>query len=363
MAYLEELSRESTDLMKPNTYRGLHLCSPGQTQGDLRCPMTTNLKSKSYSRRSAGVLLLVGVLAGVSVGGGVGVIAASSSKTVTVCADKKTNVLRYAKNGKCVKKTETKVLLNQSGAVGANGANGTNGVVGAKGDVGIAGRNGTDLTGAITQLSICGAGGTSLCKIGAVGPGGGLIFFVDYNDEYATYNYLEAAPSDGVFGLDPRAGQWSTNTAQCGGTTPQAADCQGNTIHLSQGYSFFVPLSGVALQTVLGLHRGLFGGKAATELIVARNDAGGATKNLYAAGVADDYSTQTASDWWLPSNDELQKMLQNLNNKGVGGFDLGIYWSSSEYYGDKAWGLSFKTGFQEPFSKSEALYVRPVRAF
>ena len=325
--------------------------------------MTTNLKSKSYSRRSAGVLLLVGVLAGVSVGGGVGVIAASSSKTVTVCADKKTNVLRYAKNGKCVKKTETKVLLNQSGAVGAVGANGTNGVVGAKGDVGIAGRNGTDLTGAITQLSICGAGGTSLCKIGAVGPGGGLIFFVDYNDEYATYNYLEAAPSDGVFGLDPRAGQWSTNTAQCGGTTPQAADCQGNTIHLSQGYSFFVPLSGVALQTVLGLHRGLFGGKAATELIVARNDAGGATKNLYAAGVADDYSTQTASDWWLPSNDELQKMLQNLNNKGVGGFDLGIYWSSSEYYGDKAWGLSFKTGLQEPFSKSEALYVRPVRAF
>ena len=93
------------------------------------------------------------------------------------------------------------------------------------------------------------------------------------------------------------------------------------------------------------------------------NDAGGATKNLYAAGVADDYSTQTASDWWLPSNDELQKMLQNLNNKGVGGFDLGIYWSSSEYYGDKAWGLSFKTGLQEPFSKSEALYVRPVRAF
>ena len=37
-------------------------------------------KSKSYSRRSAGVLLLVGVLAGVTVGGGVGVIAASSTK-------------------------------------------------------------------------------------------------------------------------------------------------------------------------------------------------------------------------------------------------------------------------------------------
>jgi hypothetical protein len=36
--------------------------------------------ASSYSRRSAGILILVGVLAGVTVGGGVGVIAASSPK-------------------------------------------------------------------------------------------------------------------------------------------------------------------------------------------------------------------------------------------------------------------------------------------
>ena len=35
--------------------------------------MTTHPQSRSYSRRSAGLLLLVGVLAGVTVGGGVGV--------------------------------------------------------------------------------------------------------------------------------------------------------------------------------------------------------------------------------------------------------------------------------------------------
>jgi hypothetical protein len=56
-----------------------------------------NPQSKFYSRRTAAVLLLVGVLAGVTVGGGVGVIAASSTKIVTVCANKKTNILRYAK--------------------------------------------------------------------------------------------------------------------------------------------------------------------------------------------------------------------------------------------------------------------------
>jgi hypothetical protein len=119
---------------------------------------------RSYSRRSGGALLLVGVLAGVTVGGGVGVIAASTTKSVTVCANKKTNMLRYAKNGRCKKKTETKVLLNQSvvsesfnsgtngatgpkgdtGSTGATGPSGVNGINGADGINGTNGANGTD---------------------------------------------------------------------------------------------------------------------------------------------------------------------------------------------------------------------------
>ncbi len=47
----------------------------------------------------------------------------------------------------------------------------------------------------ITELSICGSNRTSLCKVGVQGPGGGLIFFVDYQDEYAGFNYLEVSPS------------------------------------------------------------------------------------------------------------------------------------------------------------------------
>ena len=62
--------------------------------------MATSSESKSYSRRSIGAMLLVGVLAGVTVGGGVGVIAASSTKTVTVCVDKKDNHMNYSKNSK-----------------------------------------------------------------------------------------------------------------------------------------------------------------------------------------------------------------------------------------------------------------------
>ncbi len=61
----------------------------GGASGDLGCGMNQVVKSKAYSRRSAGTLLLVGVLAGVTIGGGVGVLAASSTKSVTVCANKK----------------------------------------------------------------------------------------------------------------------------------------------------------------------------------------------------------------------------------------------------------------------------------
>jgi hypothetical protein len=40
----------------------------------------------------------------------------------------------------------------------------------------------------------CGTSGADACMIGAVGPGGGLIFFVDYNDEYSDFDYLEVEP-------------------------------------------------------------------------------------------------------------------------------------------------------------------------
>ena len=194
--------------------------------------MATSSKSKSYSRRSIAAVLLVGVLAGVTVGGGVGVFAASSKKTVTVCANKKTNVLRYAKNGKCVK-TETKVVLNQKGVAGAKGdtgaagAKGDTGAAGAKGDTGAAGTNGNNATVAITQQSVC--DGTDadttaneLCKIGMTGPAGGHIFFVDYDDQYTGFDYLEAAPSS----CEGTSITWSSDTtnslAALNGWAPRA---------------------------------------------------------------------------------------------------------------------------------------------
>jgi len=75
-------------------------------------------------------------------------------------------------------------MVGPKGDQGPGGSSGSDGAKGATGASGIA----------ITQLSICGASGTSLCKVGVQGPGGGTIFFVDYNDIYNGFNYLEAAP-------------------------------------------------------------------------------------------------------------------------------------------------------------------------
>jgi hypothetical protein len=313
----------------------------GGASGDLGCPMTTSSKSKSYSRRSIGAVLLVGVLAGVTVGGGVGVFAASSTKSVTVCANKKTNVLRYAKNGKCVSKTETKVTLNQTGVAGARGDTGTAGAKGDTGAAGTNGTNGTNATVAITQLSICGVGGTSLCKIGMTGPGGGLIFFVDYNDQYVGLNYLEAAPVGWGNGAIVNEGGLTGETTGSSTVDPSMKWCSNTS-------------------SLLGLNEWSNSGVGAGASNTSTADTtctGGAIQ------AASDYAGGSKSDWFLPSVGEAMLMYTNLRQAGVGGFASAYYWSSSEDDAFNALRQYFYYGNQEDDLKTRTYSVRPVRAF
>ena len=315
-------------------------------------------KSRPYSRRSVGVMLVVGVLAGLTVGGGVGVIAATSTTTVTVCANKTTDMLRYAKNGKCAT-TETKVVVNQTGAKGATGAKGTKG---AKGDTGLTGAKGdTGAAGAssptgFTARSVCGSNGTTLCAVGVQGPGGGTIVYVDSTNEMPEYDYLEVAPADASSSV-----AWATTTMKCGSAA--SADCQTG----------FLSDAGTALD-----YLGLGTGRAATAAIVARHNAGGVAKTEYAAGIADAYTTATASDWFLPSRDELNEVCKFARNTDqVAGADIvcaggalrdgfstaGYYWSSSEIDDYMAWDHLFEPNIQSASSKVKSFPVRPVRAF
>ena len=264
---------------------------------------------------------------------------AATPSAQKVCVNKSTGVMRYVlKRGKqnC-KKFEVRLMWNQAGATGAAGAAGATGATGATGPAGAngingingatgsAGATGASDSGAITQLSVCGAGGTELCKIGMTGPGGGHIFFVDYNDQYAGFNYLEAAPVSCEEIRD-----WSSANTAVTATRSWAADAVGQ-------------------------------GQANTTAILDVFTADTSTNN--AAKYADSLDCGSKTDWFLGSLGEMMLMYTNLRQAGVGGFSSDFYWSSSEFDGNEAWYQRFYYGGQVSGSKSTTSYVRPVRAF
>ncbi len=108
---------------------------------------------------------------------------------------------------------------------------------------------------------------------------------------------------------------------------------------------------------------GVGAGKANTAIIIANQGYGdGAT---YAARICNEYSVTvdgvTYGDWYLPSKYELN--LLYLQKSMVGGFVNNHYWSSTEINSDTAWDQLFGSGSQSNFNKTNAGYVRAVRAF
>jgi len=183
----------------------------------------------------------------------------------------------------------------------------------------------TNKSGAMKKQSICGAGGNLLCKIGAKGPGGGLIFFVDDYDQYVGFDYLEAAPSScGTYMY------WSST------------DFLGTA---SSGWD------------VKSVGRG----RVNTEAILAADLFESASNS--AAKFADSSTCGTQSDWFLGSIGEMKLVFTNLGQAGVGGFSSDYYWSSSEHSDLYVWTQGFDFGFQDANYKGIMAYVRPVRSF
>ncbi len=72
------------------------------------------------------------------------------------------------------------------------------------------------------------------------------------------------------------------------------------------------------------------------------------------------------AQWFLPSAKELNQMYINKTTlEGVSGFSAfsNYYWSSTENDSNNAWRQYFNYGGQNPSSKTNAGYVRAVRAF
>jgi hypothetical protein len=164
-------------------------------------------------------------------------------------------------------------------------------------------------------------------KIGARGPGGGFIFFVDYYDQYPGFTYLEAAPTDAATFI-----VWCNDTSN---SIPGVSGWDANAVGR---------------------------GRANTNAMLQACSFGGA------ASAANNYSTASTvpGDWFLPSLGEVMLMYTNLRQAGVGGFDIYwgyFYWSSSEFDTNCAWYQYFFNGYQYFSGKGQRLGVRAVRAF
>ncbi len=277
---------------------------------------------------------------------------AAGDSTLKACANKTTGVMRYISKGSC-KKTETSLSWNQIGPSGMSGAAGANGTDGAKGDTGAAGATGTkgdtgpagikgdNANIAITEQFICGADHVSQCKLGVVGPGGGNIVFVDYDNNYSRFDYLEVAPVGWGNGIEVNRGSLTGETSGTSTTDPLMKWCSDTT-------------------SLLGISNwsngGLGYGKTNTQT-ASTTCSGGAFR------AASEYTGGNKTDWVLPSISEAQIMCLYSRYDGVGDFSTTNYWSSTESSATQAWNQSCTGTGQLPSTKVVLLRVRPVRSF
>ena len=193
----------------------------------------------------------------------------------------------------------------------------------------------------VQQNAQCSAGLS--CSVGDVGPGGGVVFY-DAGSTKWWGRYLEAAPA---------------SCEIAGVPFKPAGGVQG--IH--------------ALQIDRVRAKAVGAGKANTDLIVRRYGKSAS----HAAALVRSQACNGFTDWFLPSSGELniawRVLAQNRVNREptpVGGFDIGYYWTSSDYNGTEAWMQYFNDGQQ--FDRLQTLSenrqppnrtfkVRGVRAF
>jgi hypothetical protein len=202
--------------------------------------------------------------------------------------------------------------------------------------------------------------------VGDTGPGGGKIFYVAPSPfacgptRAATCTYLEAAPALWFAGGEDPARRWANVSNQ-------------STVVGSSGSPE------TATATAIG------SGYRNTRAIILQGNSDTATS---AAALADSHTVTVSGvvydDWYLPSTDELNQMCKWVRgitgvalttlttvctggaiNTGLGatGFKTESYWSSSEDDALKGKYQSFSNGSLSGFVKTQAFWVRPVRAF
>ena len=151
----------------------------------------------------------------------------------------------------------------------------------------------------------------------------------------------------------------------------------------AEGPQNFSPTKGIKwgpIGTITGAYRfGVGGGFQNTDVVIAKNaisgqqyfDYGQTTTNLYAAFIAQQYSSyihnnvpnSSFGDWYLPSMGELNLFYANKNSiSGTGYNSNHIYWSSTEVNDSYVYTLQ-TSGSQSYDYKPDPYYVLPIRKF
>ena len=188
----------------------------------------------------------------------------------------------------------------------------------------------------------CATGGT--CAVGNTGPGGGTVFYVASSPFTSTGSacntackYLEAAPIGWVTAATPvgqvNCGDSGTNTSD------PMCSWSGNTTEA-------IGSTGTAIGT----------GYANTSAMIAQSSTVGK-----AGTVARAFQGGGKTDWYLPSQDELSQMF--IQKITIGGISPFIYWNSSEWNAGGAWCQDLRSPGSYQIDKAMLYFVRPVRAF
>jgi hypothetical protein len=248
--------------------------------------------------------------------GGAGAQATGVLNTPTtgylLCINSKTKVVTHSGTSTCPKGSKN-LLIGAQGEVGLTGPQGPQGSVAPR----------------VTEDNCIGAKCTF--KISDIGPGGGFIFFVDYNDQYTGFDYLEASPKSCESDMY-KSKTWSSVNI----SVPVASRWSARAVGAG-------PSNTAAIKLTFP----------------------GDTPANNAAFFASSCTAGGKSDWFLGSLGEMKLMYDNL--QGVGDFLNVNYWSSTESGADYAFGQLFFDGHQSASEKggnlSTANYVRPIRAF
>lgn len=226
------------------------------------------------------------------------------------------------------------------------------GPAGPSGSPGAAGANGSNATIAITELFLCdgsdaGDVADEKCKIGMTGPGGGKIFFVDYNDVYADFNYLEAAYFEDNCVTDPVL-QWTSNSPDVN----HARTTTESSWRVGRG----VTNTAQMLETRDENYEG----------VLREYEADGSGAAHHAENFDCDGDPGYKTDWFLGSLGEMKLLLEAAYQVIVGGAS-NMYWTSNsvQYQPTKAFAIGVESGtvtVRETL-KTEELLVRPIRRF